>query len=73
MALERKKYENFEKNKKSDDEREGFNSCVRSPMLYGSETWYLREKKMTILRRTKRATIQAICGAKLLNPRNRSR
>ena len=40
MALERKKYENFEKNKKSDDEREGFNSCVRSAMLYGSETWY---------------------------------
>ena len=41
-------------------------SCVRSVMLYGSETWCLRENKMAILRRTKRAMVRAMCGAKLM-------
>ena len=27
-------------------------SCERSAMLYGSETWCLRENEMAILRRT---------------------
>ena len=36
--------------------------CVRSAMLYGSETWCLRENEMAILRRTERA----MCGAKLM-------
>ena len=31
-------------------------------MLYGSETWYLRENGIAILRRTERA----MCGAKLM-------
>ena len=31
-------------------------------MLYGSETWYLRENSIAILRRTERA----MCGAKLM-------
>ena len=35
-------------------------------MLYGSETWYFRENKMPILRKTKRATVRAMCGAKLM-------
>ena len=39
-------------------------------MLYGSEAWCLREKEMTILRRTERAMIQAMCGVKLLDRRN---
>ena len=34
-------------------------------MLYGSETWCLRENEMAILRRTKRAMVRAMCGAKL--------
>ena len=37
-------------------------SCVRSAMLYGSETWCLRENEMAILRRTERA----MSGAKLM-------
>ena len=39
-----------------------YQSCVRSAMLYGSETWFLRENEMAILRRTERA----MCGAKLM-------
>ena len=31
-------------------------------MLYGSETWFLRENEIAILRRTERA----MCGAKLM-------
>ena len=29
-----------------------YRSCVRSAMLYGSDTWCLRENEMAILRRT---------------------
>ena len=39
---------------------------VRSAMLYGSETWCLRENEMAILRRTDRAMVIAMCGAKLM-------
>ena len=35
-------------------------------MLYGSETWCLRENEMAILRRTERAMVRAMCSAKLL-------
>ena len=35
-------------------------------MLYGSETWCLRENEMAILRRTERAMMRAMCGAKLM-------
>ena len=41
-------------------------SCVRSVMLYASETWCLRENEMAILRRTERAIVRAMCGAKLM-------
>ena len=34
-------------------------------MLYGSETWCLRENEIAILRRTERAMVRAMCGAKL--------
>ena len=43
-----------------------YRSCVRSAMLYGSETWYLRENEMAVLRRTERAMVRALCGAKLM-------
>ena len=35
-------------------------------MLFGSETWSLRENAMAILRRTERAMVRAMCGAKLM-------
>ena len=35
-------------------------------VLYGSETWCLRENKMAIFRRPERAMVRAICGAKLM-------
>ena len=38
-------------------------------MLYGSETWCLRENEMAILRRTERAMVRAMCGAKLMERR----
>ena len=43
-----------------------YQSCVRPAMLYGSETWCLRENEMAILRRTKRAMVRGMCGAKLM-------
>ena len=42
-------------------------SCVRSAMLYGSETWCLREDEMGILRRTERAMVRSMCGVKLVD------
>ena len=35
-------------------------------MLYGSETWCLRENEMEILRRTEKAMVRAMCDAKLM-------
>ena len=35
-------------------------------MLYGSETWCLRENETAILRRIERAIVRAMCGAKLM-------
>ena len=35
-------------------------------MLYWSERWCLRENEMAVLRRTKRAMVRAMCGAKLM-------
>ena len=43
-----------------------YRSCVRSAMLYGSETWCLRETKMAILR-TERAMVRSMCGVKLVD------
>ena len=43
-----------------------YRSCVRSAMLCGSETWCLRENEMAILRRTERAMVREMCGAKLM-------
>ena len=35
-------------------------------MLYGSETWCLRENEMAILRKTERAMVRVMCGVKLM-------
>ena len=40
--------------------------CVRSAMLYGSETWCLRGNEMAILRSTERAMVRVLCGARLM-------
>ena len=37
-----------------------YQSCVRSAMLYGSETWCLRENEMAILRRIENAMMRAM-------------
>ena len=44
-----------------------YGSCIRSVMLYGSETWCLRENEMVILRRTERAMVRSMCGMKLVD------
>ena len=47
-----------------------YQSCVRSAMLYGSETGCLRENKMAILRRTGKAMMRAMCGVKMIEKRS---
>ena len=44
-----------------------YRSCVRSAMLYGSETCCLWETEMAILRRTERAMMRSMCGVKLVD------
>ena len=39
-------------------------------MLYGSETWCLRESEIAILRRTERAMVRSVCGKKLVDRTN---
>ena len=46
-----------------------YQSCVRSVMLYGSETWCLRENEMAILRRTEKVMMRAMCGVKMIEKR----
>ena len=46
-----------------------YRSCMRSAMLYRSETWCLRENEMAIFRRTERTMVRAMCGAKLMERR----
>ena len=41
--------------------------CVRSAILYGSETWCLKENEKAILRRTERAMVRAMCGQKIVD------
>ena len=46
-----------------------YRSCIKSAMLYGSETWCLRESEMEILR-TERAMVKSMCGVKLVDRKN---
>ena len=45
-----------------------YQSCVGSAMLYGSETWCLRENEMAILR-TEKAMMRTMCGIKMIEKR----
>ena len=47
-----------------------YRTCVRSAVLYGSETWCLKEEELAILRRTERAMVRAMCGVKLVERRS---
>ena len=47
-----------------------YKSYVRSAMLYGSETWCLRENEVDILRRAEKSMVRAMCGVKLVDKRN---
>ena len=49
-----------------ENERDGYRTCIRLAMLYGSETWCLRESEMGIFRRTERAMVRSMCGVKLV-------
>ena len=40
---------------------------VRSAILYGSETWCLKENEKAILRKTERAMVRAMCGQKVVD------
>ena len=42
-----------------------YRCCVRSAILYGSETWCPKENEKAILRRTERAMVRAMCGQKV--------
>ena len=44
--------------------------CIRSVILYESETWYLRKREVVVLRKTERAIIKAVCGLSLMNKKN---
>ena len=46
-----------------------YQSCVRSAMLYGSETCCLRKSEMAILRRTEQAMMRAMCAVKIIEKR----
>ena len=47
-----------------------YRTYAPSAMLYGSETWCLKESKMGILRRTERAMVRSMCGVKLVDRKN---
>ena len=44
--------------------------CLRSSILHGSKTWCLRERKVALLRRTKKTVMKAIHEMKLINEKN---
>ena len=44
-----------------------YRCCVRSAIMYGSETWCLKENKKAILRITERAMVRAMCDQKVVD------
>ena len=44
-----------------------YRCCVRSAILYGSETWCLKENEKAILRRTERTMVRALCDQKVVD------
>ena len=52
------------------DQGMSYQSCVSPAMLYGNETWCLRENEMGVLRRTERAMVRAVFDQKLADRKN---
>ena len=46
-----------------------YQSCLRSAMLYGNETWCLRQNKMAILR-TEKTMMRAMRGVKMIEKKS---
>ena len=44
--------------------------CVRSAILYKSETWCSREREVVLLKRIERAMMKAMCRVKLIDRKN---
>ena len=44
-----------------------YRCCVRSAILYGNETWCLKENEKAILRRTERAMVRVMCSQKVVD------
>ena len=44
-----------------------YRCCVRSAILYGSETWCPKENKKAILRRMERAMVRAMCSQRVVD------
>ena len=44
-----------------------YHCCVRSAILYESETWCPKENEKAILRRTERAMVRAMCDQKVVD------
>ena len=47
--------------------RNAYKSCVRSAMLYGSETSCLGLNEIEIMQRTERAMVRSMCGVRLID------
>ena len=47
-----------------------YRACVRLVMVYGGETWNLKNVEGNILKRTERAMIRRMCGVKLKDRKN---
>ena len=44
-----------------------YHCCITSAILYGGETWCLKENEKAILRRMKRAVVRAMCSQKVVD------
>ena len=44
-----------------------YRSWVRSAILYGSEAWGLKENEKSVLRKTERAMVRAMCDQKAVD------
>ena len=49
-----------------------FRACVRSAMVYGSETWVMRAAEENVLRRAERAMVRMMCGVRLRDRKSSS-
>ena len=53
-----------------ENERKVYQICVRSAILYGSETWCLREREVELLKRIEKAMIRAMFAVNLIDQKS---